>query len=226
MREYVSVVRAALSNEVVTHEGPRYPVEGAPMSFAPLRANLPIYLAALGPRMTALAGEIADGVFVHMRGPEDLIGVRANIAIGCERGDRDPSEIQLTVLAILCVDDDVDAARVSVREAIADYLGYDSYRRHVTRLGYARALHQMETSLGRGDVQEAARYVPDELVDRVTIYGPLEDCKSRLLEYSLAGADVTVLSPRPLAHLARGNTHPMVWEKLYTQIITQLRRSE
>ena len=224
MREYVTVVRAALRNELVDHQGPRYPVQGARMSFAPLRANLPIYLAALGPRMAELAGEIANGVFVHMHAPEDLSAVRERVATGCERAHRDPAEITIAALPILCVNDDEQAARATVREAIAGYLNYDSYRRHASRLGYRAALKQMEDPLKRGDVQAAARLVPDELADRVAVYGPVDACRRKLSEYASAGAEVTVLSPRPIAQSDRRATDPAVWEQMYEQIIDQFRR--
>ena len=221
IREYVKVVRAALNNQPIAHQGPRYPVQGSHMSFAPLRANLPIYLAALGPRMAELAGEIGDGVFVHMHAPEDLSSVRSSIAVGCERIDRDPQEIKLAVLPVLCVDDDLMAARETVRESIVDYLGYDSYRRHVTRLGYAAMLKQMANALNQANVKAAASFVPDELVDRVAVYGPPDACKRKLQEYALAGADVSVLSPRPVAH---EGVDPSGWEQMYKQVINQFRQ--
>ena len=221
IREYVLVVRAALGSQSVTHNGPRFPVRGARLSFAAQRSNLPIYLAALGPRMSELAGEIADGVFVHMHAPEDLVAVRERIAAGCERASRDPSDITLAALLIVCIDDDHAAARASVRRAITSYLGYDSYRRHLLRLGYAAVLKQMGDPLGKGDLEQAAECVPNELIDRVAVCGSVEACKRRLEDFATAGADVTVLSPRP----AEGaDNNPLLWERMYEKIIHQFGR--
>jgi len=226
MREYVAVVRAALNNEIIDHPGPRFPVRGAHMSFKPLRADLPIVLAALGPRMIELGAEIADGVFVHMLGPQDLPAVRENIALGCERRQRDPNEITLAVLPILCVSDDVAAARDTVRAAIVDYLSYDAYKRHLSRLGYRTALSQIERSLGRDNLLAAARHVPDELTDRVAIYGTVETCRQRLRDYAVAGATVTILSPRPLCRMDGRDVAPQAWGRMYKYVIEQFSRRQ
>lgn len=226
MREYVTLVRAALNNESLDHPGPRYPVKGSHMSFRPLRASLPIFLAALGPKMVELAAEIADGVFVHMHGPQDLASVRENIALGCERAQRDPSEITLAVLPILCVNEDVCAARNTVKAAIVDYLSYDSYKRHLVRLGYEAALSQIERLLQCAGLPAAAHVVPDELTDRIAVYGPIDVCRQRLRDYAAAGADVTVLSPRPLVSVDRRHVDSEAWGRMYKFIIEQFSRRQ
>lgn len=221
MREYVAVLRAALRNEPVYHPGPRYPVTGVRMSFEPVRKNLPIYLAALGPRMAELAAEIGDGVYVHAHGPQDLPSVRERISAGCERASRDPAECRLAALLMLCVDDDEDAAFETVREALAGYLAYDSYQRHISRLGYGSALTQMGALLGQGDIRGAARFVPDELVERVAVHGPVATCRKRVAEYIAAGANVVILSPRPVAQSDRRATDPALWDEMYERTIAQ-----
>ena len=221
MREYVAVLRAALRNEPVHHPGPRYPVTGARMSFEPVRKDLPIYLAALGPRMAELAAEISDGVYVHAHGPEDLPAVRERIGAGCERVSRDPGKCNLSALLMLCVDDDADAALETVREALAGYLAYDSYQRHISRLGYASVLTQMNALLGQGDIRGAARFVPDELVERVAAYGSVTTCRKRIADYFAAGANVVILSPRPVAQSDRRATDPVLWDAMYERMIDQ-----
>jgi alkanesulfonate monooxygenase SsuD/methylene tetrahydromethanopterin reductase-like flavin-dependent oxidoreductase (luciferase family) len=221
MREYVTVVRAALSGEPVRQDGPRYPVSGLRLSFAPLRADLPIFLAALGPKMAELAGEIADGAIVHMNGPDDLVALRNCIERGCTRGGRDFTRFTLAALPIACVDDDIAVARETVRRAIARYLGYDSYQRHLTRLGYAAVVEQARQPLTLGAASGVQRSVPDELVDRVGIFGTIERCLGQIDAYRQAGADIVIVSPRPAVRSDNPGFEPgpSEWRMMYEGVI-------
>ena len=147
--------------------------------------------------------------------------VRKRISTGAEQASRDPAECCLAVLLMLCVDDDEDAAFETVREALAGYLAYDSYQRHISRLGYGSALTQMGALLGQGDIRGAACFVPDELVERVSVHGSVASCRKRVAEYFAAGANVVILSPRPVAQSDRRATDPMLWDAMYERTIDQ-----
>ena len=232
MREYVEVVRKAWCFDTIAHPGPRFPITGARLSFAPRHARLPIFLAALGPRMIELAGGIADGVFVHMAGPEDLTTIRTRLMAGEEQHKlmemktgrwvnvQGGGSTTLAALLVLCVGER-QLAKHTAREAVVAYLGYDSYQRHVRRLGYASALPQIVAALNSGDPLVAARLVPDELVDRVCAYGPVGDCQARIAEYYAAGADVVVLSTRPVVEPGAQDPSPETWRATYQQVIDQ-----
>jgi F420-dependent oxidoreductase-like protein len=190
-REYVDVVRAALRREVVEHDGEHYRIPwdgpgatglGKPLKLMlrPLRAEVPIYLAAIGPKNVALAVEIADGWLPIFVAPE-----RFDTAFGASlAGLRDGFEIAATVNVL--VGDDVDALRDSLKPHVALYVGgmgakgRNFYNALVRRYGWeAEAERIQELYLG-GRVRDAIAAVPDELVDAVSLVGPKERIAERL----------------------------------------------
>ena len=127
-REYVEIVRAALRREVVEHHGEHYRIPydgpdatglGKPLKLMlrPQRADVPIYLAAIGPKNVALATEIADGWLPIFVDPERF-GEAFGVSIA---GTRDDFEIAATVSVL--VGDDVQALRDSLKPYIALYVG-------------------------------------------------------------------------------------------------------
>src|SRR2546421_2840474 len=210
-REYVEIVRAALRREVVEHHGDHYRIPydgpdatglGKPLKLMvrPLRADIPIYLAAIAPKNVALAAEIADGwlpLFVH---PE-----RFGEAFGRSlAGARDGFEIAATVSVL--VGDDVQALRDLLKPHIALYVGgmgakgKNFYNSLVRRYGWeAEAERIQELYLG-GQQREAIAAVPDELVDAVALVGPKERIADRLAAWrETAVTTLIVGSPQPEA---------------------------
>ena len=190
-REYVEIVRAALRRETVEHEGEHYRIPydgpgatglGKPlkMMLRPLRADIPIYLAAIGPKNVALAAEIADGWLPIFVDPE-----RFGAAFGPSlTGARDGFEIAATVNVL--VGDDVQSLRDSLKPNLALYVGgmgakgKNFYNSLMRRYGWeAEADTIQELYLG-GRQREAIAAVPDELVDTVALVGPKERIRDRL----------------------------------------------
>jgi F420-dependent oxidoreductase-like protein len=190
-REYVEIVRAALRRETVSHHGAHYRIPydgpgatglGKPlkMMLRPLRAEIPIYLAAIGPKNVALAFEIADGwlpIFVAPERFADAFGDNFRTA-------RPGFEIAAT--ASVLVGDDVQALRDSLKPHLALYVGgmgakgKNFYNSLVSRYGWeAEAATIQELYLG-GHQREAIAAVPDDLVDAVALVGPKERIRDRL----------------------------------------------
>src|SRR5205823_5888271 len=127
-REYVEIVRTALRREVIEHAGEHYriPYEGPgstglgkplKLMLRPLRADIPIFLAAIGPKNVALAAEIADGWLPVFLAPE-----RFDAAFGPSlAGAREGFEIAATVSVL--VGDDVQALRDALKPHLALYVG-------------------------------------------------------------------------------------------------------
>jgi F420-dependent oxidoreductase-like protein len=210
-REYIEIVRTALRREVVAHEGEHYRIPydgpgatglGKPlkMMMRPLRADIPIYLAAIGPKNVALAAEIADGwlpIFVDPERFADAFG--PSIA-----GARPGFEIAATVSVL--VGDDVDALRDALKPYIALYVGgmgakgKNFYNSLVSRYGWeAQAARIQELYLG-GQQRDAIAAVPDQLVDALALVGPKERIRDRLAAWRDTPVTTLVVgSPQPEA---------------------------
>jgi F420-dependent oxidoreductase-like protein len=192
-REYVAIVRAALARrEPLTYDGEVYtlPVPGGPgkplkTNVVPLREDIPIYLAAMGPRNVALACEIADGWLPLLFCPEraDVFGLPPL------REGFDVAPMVLTA-----IDDDEAAARDAARSPIALYVGAfgsrtsNFYADLVRRYGFEAEVDAIQAAALEGRMAEATAAVTDGLVDALALAGSGAKVRDRLDAYAAAGA--------------------------------------
>lgn len=210
-REYVAIVRAALRRETVAHEGEHYRIPydgpgatglGKPLKLMvrPLRAEIPIFLAAIGPKNVALAAEIADGwlpIFVDPERFADAFG--ASLA-----GAPDGFEIAAT--ASVLVGDDVQALRDLLKPHLALYVGgmgakgKNFYNTLMCRYGWEAEAARIQELYLSGHQREAIAAVPDALVDAVALVGPKERIADRLAAWRETPVTTLIVgSPQPEA---------------------------
>jgi F420-dependent oxidoreductase-like protein len=210
-REYIEIVRTALRREVVEHAGEHYRIPydgpgatglGKPlkMMLRPLRPDIPIYLAAIGPKNVALAAEIADGwlpIFVDPERFDDVFGPSIAAA-------RPGFEIAATVSVL--VGDDVGALRDSLKPYIALYVGgmgakgRNFYNALVRRYGWEAEAERIQELYLAGHQRDAIAAVPDGLVDAVALVGPKERIRERLEAWRETPVTTLVVgSPQPEA---------------------------
>ena len=177
MREYLTALRGLLAGEKVTVEGKTFQLRGVQLSIKPSRA--PVYLAALGPQMLRLAGELADGVLPNWASPEQIAWARERVAEGARKAGRDPKQIPVVQYIRVCVDEDEAAARRAFGGQVLAYAMVrpggskeHGYRAHFARMGFGAALDELEAKRDRGalenDLIDAA---PDEMFRTVGYYG-------------------------------------------------------
>jgi F420-dependent oxidoreductase-like protein len=193
-REYVEIVRTVLRRETLDYHGSQYDVPfdgtglGKPLKLMlrPLRAEIPIYLAAMGPRAVRQAFELADGWLPIFFSPE-----RWRDAVEPPE-PREGFEIAPSVHVVL--GDDVQACRDSLKPMLALYVGgmgargQNFYNRLVTGYGYEAAAREIQDLYLDGKHRDAAAAVPDALVDEVALVGPKERIAARLDAWRESGA--------------------------------------
>src|SRR5204862_6545036 len=165
------------------------------MMMRPLRADIPIYLAALGPKNVALTAEIADGWLPLFVDPEHF-----DDAFGESRAAANPGfEIAATVSCF--VGDDVEALRDALKPYLALYVGgmgakgKNFYNALVRRYGWEDAAEQIQELYLAGKQRDAIAAVPDELVDAVCLVGPKERIAERLAGWRETPVMTLVLGP-------------------------------
>jgi F420-dependent oxidoreductase-like protein len=214
-REYVEIVRTALARKPVEYDGDHFtlPLPGGPgktlrLTVRPPRADLPIYLAAVGPRNLRLAGQVADGWLGIFLSPEDSADQFASVREGRVSSGRatpeDPMAGFDTVVTVpVVVTDDLEAARAAVAPYTALYIGgmgsreQNFYNRLARRMGFEEAAQRIQDLYLSGRARDAADAVPLELVDRTALIGPPERIADRARRYADAG--VTTLGVAPYA---------------------------
>jgi F420-dependent oxidoreductase-like protein len=214
-REYVEIVRAILRRDVpVEHHGPHYDVPysgpgatglGKPLKLIvhPLRAEVPIYLAAIGPKNVALTAEIADGWLPIFFSPDRFAEVHGpSLDEGfAVRGGR-PKGWDLAPLVPVVVDDDVQACRDLLKPMLALYVGgmgargQNFYNRLARRYGFEAEAAAIQDAYLAGRREEAAAGVPDALVDEVALIGDRARISDRLAAWRESGVTTLILQAR------------------------------
>lgn len=206
-REYVSIIRTILAREQpVTSDGPHYPMPypggmglGRPLRIIthPLRADLPIYLGAEGPKNVALSAKIAEGwipLFYSPYRQEVYADALANA----------PAGFQIACPVTVVVNDDLAEALQVVKLALAFYvggMGAPSVNFHfdmIDRLGFGEEAARVRELFAAGERAEAVAAVPDQLADEISLCGPADRVRARL------GAWID----SPVTHLVAGTQDP------------------
>ncbi len=209
-REYVDVVRKALSRERLVYKGetlelplPDGPGKALKLTIAPVQERIPVYLAAIGPKNTTLAAEIADGWIPTLFSPEHVAEFRPLLEEGFARAGNgkgfDDFDIAPTVNVF--VTDDVAAARDAMRPYVALYVGgmgsreKNFYNALVQRYGFEDAAREVQDLYLEGKRDEAGAALPDELIDTVSLCGPPDVVRERLAVFRDAGVGTLMVSP-------------------------------
>jgi F420-dependent oxidoreductase-like protein len=199
-REYIKILREIWAREgPVTNDGPHYPLplpEGTgtglgkalKSSIHPLREDIPVYLAAEGPKNIALAAELCDGWLALFYSPHHDGFYREALQSGFDtpgaRHTMDDFEVAATVPLI--VTDDIEAAADAVRPMYALYFGgmgakgTNFHANVAIRMGYEREVEQIQELYLSGNKQEAAAAIPTELIDQLTLIGPKDKIRHDL----------------------------------------------
>jgi F420-dependent oxidoreductase-like protein len=222
-REYFDVLRQTIARERVEHDGAqiqipyvdKYAMKSTGLGKAlrstlhPVREQIPLLLAAEGPKNIALSAEIADGWLPFFYSPYDATFAHDALEEGFakrapERLPRDQFEIACPVQVI--VSDDLEAAADFIRPFIALYVGgmgakganfhFDA----VARLGYEEACTTIQDLYLEGRKEEATAAVPLDLVEKIALIGPkekirddLDAWKESVVTTLTVGADATTL---------------------------------
>jgi F420-dependent oxidoreductase-like protein len=207
-RDYVAVVRKALNRERLEFHGetlelplPDGPGKALKLTIAPVQERIPIYLAAIGPKNTQLAGEIADGWIPIFFSPENVGELRPLLEAGAARAGRSLDGFDIAPTVNVSIDDDLAAARDRMRPFIALYVGgmgsrkQNFYNALAVRYGFEEAARKVQDLYLDGRRDEAAAAVPDELVDTVTLCGPAERVRERIGVYRDAGVGTLGVTP-------------------------------
>ena len=208
-REYVAIVRSALRRETVTSDGRHYPLPlpdgpGKPLKLTvqPVRPDLPVYLAAVGPKNVELAGEIADGWLAVLVSADHLGEQLDQLRAGRATAGRDGLDGFDVMASIpVVVGDDPAACADAVRPYLALYVGgmgsrqQNFYNALASRMGFADQAARVQELYLTGRPRDAAAAVPFELADAVSLLGDQARIADRLGRFAAAGVITCALTP-------------------------------
>ncbi|MEV6274243.1 LLM class F420-dependent oxidoreductase [Nocardia sp. NPDC051832] len=227
-REYVDIIRKVLAREApVTNAGPHYPLPytgpgavglGKPLKpiVHPLRADLPIWLGAEGPKNVALTAEIADGWLAIYFAPRLANMYNDWLDEGFARAGarRTRETFEIAASCQVVITDDPAAELEKMRWIMSLYIGgmgapeQNFHAQVYKRMGYEREVDEISRLFLSGKKAEAAAVVPDELILDTAIIGPVEHVREQIKVWEAAGVTMMLVSAadaaqvRQLAELA------------------------
>ena len=195
MRETITLVRRLLNGEQVSHAGKVFNVGSASLGAAAPAQRTPIYVAALGPQMLELTGELADGVLLNWTASNYLEQAIQHLHRGAEKAGRDPAEIDVAGYVRVAVSDNPEAARVSLQGQIARYASNPFYNNFFQGMGFGREMNAAEEAIRRGDIDAAAQAISPEMQDQVAVVGNAEQCRAQIEKRRSLGLNLPIVAP-------------------------------
>ena len=197
IEEYVGVVRAVLGGST-GYDGRVFRTGMVPLDAPPVRPDLPIYLAALGPRMSGLAGRIADGVIFNLMTPAQAGRAAAAVRAAARQAGRDPASVEIVCVVHCCLSDDAAAAAAAARAVVPRYVLHPAVTRLFGETSGGQDLQGARELVLAGDRAAAAAAVPQQVADGFVAHGSGTRCAARIAEYRAAGVDLPVVFPMPV----------------------------
>lgn len=199
MKEYVQSVRRILEEQDgVSAKGEVYSFSSVKLHFRKQRTRVPIYIAARGPKMFQLGGEIGDGVLNSegFRSPEYFKWIRENLKEGAERTGRNALQIDLASYVFVSVSEDYEKAKDMVKPRVASMLAEGVLDPHVERMGLSKGeMSAVKKAVASGDSKAVNRAVTDSILDASAIYGTPKDCEKGMKEFRVSGVDLPIVFP-------------------------------
>ncbi|ATL26520.1 LLM class F420-dependent oxidoreductase [Streptomyces formicae] len=210
-REYVEIVRKAMTRERLSHEGEHWtlPLPGGPgkplkLTVHPQREHIPLYIAAIGPKNLEQTGEIADGALLIFPAAEHLEETALkHLRAGRAKAGRTMEGFDVVPTLPLAVGDDsqVEALADMFRPYTALYVGgmgsrkQNFYNQLAGRMGYEKEAAEIQDKYLAGDKDGAAAAVPHQLIDSTTLLGSVDRIAERMRAYAAAGVTTLTLAP-------------------------------
>ena len=224
-REYVDIVRMALHRQQVAYQGEHFtlPLPDGPgkalrLTVHPVREEIPIYLASVGPKNLELTGEIAEGWLAIFFSPEHAQLSLQPLAEGRVRSGRADAATPLAGFDVVptvpvVIDDDLEAAALPIRAYAALYVGgmgsreKNFYNALACRMGFGAEAQRVQDLYLARQHREAAAAIPPEFIDQTSLIGPVERIRDRM--HAFAEAGVTTLSVAAMAPSLEGRVQTL-----------------
>jgi probable F420-dependent oxidoreductase len=191
MKETVALMRGMMAGEKTAFEGETLRSKGYRQ--APIE-GMPIYLAALRPKMIEAAAEIADGVILNLFPRSALPRIMEHVAIGAERAGKKPEDVEIVCRHMMVVTDDKALGREAFRGAFVSYYSTPVYNKFLAWAGYEDAANEIREGWAAKDRERTAAALPDELVDEIGLIGTAEETQALMRGYADGGIHTNIVS--------------------------------
>ncbi len=194
LRETVAIVRGLLKGERVAHKGRVFDLPRGTLGYSS-EFSVPIYIAALGPKMIELAGEIADGVLLNWAVPSYLNKAMEHLEAGAIRAGRKVEDIDVACYVRVASTGDVESVRAPLRRQILRYCTMEYYLNFFAQTGFRDEAQAIGSYLKEGDRDKAAAAVTDRMQELLAVFGSPEYCRAEIEKRRALGIKLPVVAP-------------------------------
>ena len=191
LRDYITTVSKVFRGE---YEG-LAPMAARGMAIPKAERKIPIYVAGISPKSIVATGELADGSLPLNYAPQGLQEVVDGIAHGAQKAGRTPREVAVALIMHCCVCPDKAVALRSIKRTLAYYGRAPFYNRLFVRQGYQKEAEGITAGWAKGNVDDAADAVSEQMAEQIAAMGTAQDCQKKVEEFERAGATYVVLYP-------------------------------
>jgi alkanesulfonate monooxygenase SsuD/methylene tetrahydromethanopterin reductase-like flavin-dependent oxidoreductase (luciferase family) len=205
----VEILRKALVRERLEYDGEIYtlplpdgPGKALKLMIGTVQEEIPIYIAAIGPKNMQLTGEIADGwipIFFSVDHLQETWG--EHLEAGFAKSGRTRADLEVSPSLQVAIDGDLDAARNMVKAGLMLYLGGMGSRKTnfyvdlAHRFGFGEVADEVQRRFQAGDRGGAFEALPDEIVAATSLVGTEAEVADRVARFAAAGVDRLIVSP-------------------------------
>ncbi len=195
VRDYVNIIKMALRGETVKYTGKAYSINGFKLGFTPPRPNPPVYIAALGPKMSQVGGEVADGLIYSLPTPHYIKQTVPIIKAAAEKAGRKFEDIDVVGYLLCDPNPDAEKGRASIREHILGYTRSAPYVNMLKLSGYSEEVDGAIKATAEGNRDKALAAISDRMVDDIGMAGDVKAWGKRIDQIREAGVTLPVLRP-------------------------------
>lgn len=191
MREYVNIIKLALSGNKVNYNGHFYNLKDFGLLIKPPRNNIPIFLAAINKKMVELTWEIADGVIFYLRPIDELKNTVSKM--------QSKRKIDVACQVITCVSEDSQKAVERAKKTLAFYVSVgEIYRRFLAQNGFEQETENIFSEYKKTGLESCHEHVTDKMLSSLVVCGAPDECKKQMKRFVDAGLTLPIIQFNPI----------------------------
>ena len=161
----------------------------------PLETEVPIYLAALLPKMVEMAAEVGDGVIFNLWPMKALPKMIEHVAVGARRAGKDPADVEVVNRHMVLVTDDKEAAVEEFRGRMAPYYATPVYNKFLSWAGYEDVAATIAEGWAARDREKTTGAISFELANEIAVIGSADECRERIRWAGETGIHTHIIAP-------------------------------
>lgn len=194
MKEYVQIIRLALSGNKINYDGKIFNLKNFSLLVKPPRGKIPIYLAAVNQKMVNLTWSIADGVIFYLRPIHEMKNTIQKM--------QSERKIDVTCQLITCVSEDCEVAITRAKQTLAFYISVGKiYREFLANNGFESETKNIFDEFKKSGFKSNYELITDKMLKSLTICGTSEECRKQLSKFKKIGIDLPIIQFNPVGNV-------------------------